>query len=319
FGGAPLAAQGKAHGYADFRLRDTLVVDGQRIVAGRKVKVKGAADLAAIPVGWEVKVDGKRAAQGYIEASKVEARKNGTEKGEAEIKAASDQAEQAWVAKGMMYQPAEDGSVLKIGDILESGPYVQRARRIMDRLRPEQVPASALRVRVVRTKEWNASAMANGAIWVYTGLMDAMDDDELAIVLGHELAHYTYEHSRRNVSKGGLGQILGVGAEIAGAVIGGTGGAIAQLGGQLGASALLSGYSREFEDQADRVGLRYVHEAGYDVRKGPGLWTKFKEKYGEEDKLSNFFAGDHSRPTERIGHIKDEIRWNYPDTPAASE
>jgi predicted Zn-dependent protease len=83
------------------------------------------------------------------------------------------------------------------------------------------------------------------------------------------------------------------------------------MGGQLGASALLTGYSREFEDQADRVGLRYVYEAGYDPKKGPALWMKFKEKYGEEDKVSNFFTGDHSRPTERIKNIEQQIRWHY--------
>jgi len=44
------------------------------------------------------------------------------------------------------------------------------------------------------------------------------------------------------------------------------------------------------------VGLRYVYEAGYDPTKGPGLWRKFKEKYGEEDKLSNFFTGDTRVP-----------------------
>jgi predicted Zn-dependent protease len=43
----------------------------------------------------------------------------------------------------------------------------------------------------------------------------------------------------------------------------------------------MSGYSREYEDQADRVGLRYVYQAGFDPTKGPGLWGKFKEKYGE--------------------------------------
>jgi len=171
------------------------------------------------------------------------------------------------------------------------------------------------KMRVVKTQDWNASAMANGAVWVYTGLMDAMDDDELSIVMGHELAHYSYEHIRRNQSRGGLGSILGAGAQVAGAVIGGTAGALTQIGGQLGASALLSDYSREYEDQADRVGLRYVYEGGYDVTKGPALWGKFKEKYGETDKLSNFFTGDHSRPTERIKAIEREIDRNYDPPP----
>jgi len=63
----------------------------------------------------------------------------------------------------------------------------------------------------------------------------------------------------------------------------------------------------EGEDQADRVGLRYVYEAGFDPTKGPGLWENFKQKYGEEDKLTNFFTGDHSRPTERIRSIQRQL------------
>jgi Zn-dependent protease with chaperone function len=158
--------------------------------------------------------------------------------------------------------------------------------------------------------------MANGAIWVYTGLMDAMSDEEMAIVLGHELTHYTHEHVRRQQSKGTLAQILGAGASIAMSQISNPSAQqLAALGGQLGLSALMSGYSREFEDQADRVGLRYVYEAGFDPTKGPGLWEKFKQKYGEEDKLTNFFTGDHSRPTERIRSIQRQIQLNNYTTP----
>jgi Zn-dependent protease with chaperone function len=49
-------------------------------------------------------------------------------------------------------------------------------------------PLVALRAHVVDAREWNAAALGNGAVWVYTGLLDEMTDDELAIVLGHELA-----------------------------------------------------------------------------------------------------------------------------------
>ena len=51
------------------------------------------------------------------------------------------------------------------------------------------------------------------------------------------------------------------------------------------------------------------------MSRGPGLWQKFKDKYGEEDKLSNFFAGDHSRPTERIRNIQRQPELNYPAGP----
>jgi Zn-dependent protease with chaperone function len=305
----------KYDGYVDFKKGEVIIVDGQPVIGGPKTKLKGAPSVAEIPVGWSVKVEGARDKAGFLLATKVEAKANGTEKGEAEVLAASNRAEEMWVSKKMMFEPGDSGKIYKIGDILESGPYVERARRLMDRVRPDHIPASALRVRVVKTDDWNASAMANGAVWVYTGLMDAMDDDELSIVMGHELAHYSYEHIRRNQGRGGLGQILGAGAEVAGALIGGTAGALAQMGGQLGASALLSGYSREYEDQADRVGLRYIYEAGFDVTKGPELWGKFKAKYGESDKLSNFFTGDHSRPTERIQAIRREIDRNYDPPP----
>jgi Zn-dependent protease with chaperone function len=298
----------KVNGYAEFRRGDTLMVDGQRIVSGGKAK------LGDIPLGYEVKVTGQRDASGVVVAKKVESKPNKMDETEQQIIAASDQAEKSWVDRKMMFEPADSGKFIKIGDILESGPYVERARRITDKLRPSYIPAAAIRVRAVKTDQWNASAMANGAVWVFTGLMDSMDDDEMAIVLGHELTHYTHEHIRRQQSKGGLAQILGVGASIALSQISDpTVQQLGALGGQLGLSALMSGYSREYEDQADRVGLRYVYEAGYDVTKGPGLWQKFKDKYGEEDKVSNFFTGDHSRPTERIKNIQRQLQWNYPN------
>lgn len=301
----------KVNGYAEFQHGDTLMVDGQRVVSTGR-----AARVADIPLGYEVKVTGRRDPSGVILAGKVESKPNKMDGTEQEIIAASDQAEKSWVDRKMMFEPADSGKFIKIGDILESGPYVDRARKITDRLRPSYVPASAIRVRCVKTDQWNASAMANGAVWVFTGLMDEMDDDEMAIVLGHELTHYTHEHIRRQQSKGGLAQLLGVGASIALSQISDpTVQQLGALGGQLGLSALMSGYSREYEDQSDRVGLRYVYEAGYDVTKGPGLWQKFKDKYGEEDKVSNFFTGDHSRPTERIRNIQRQLKYNYASGP----
>jgi Zn-dependent protease with chaperone function len=301
----------KISGYAEFKQGDTVMVDGQRVVAVQGTRVSGAKTLPEIPLGYEVKVKGHRDKSGALIAEQVQAKPNGTDGTEQEIIAASNQAEETWVKHKMMFEPADSGKIIKIGEILESGPYVDRARKIIDKLRPSYVPANALRVRAVKTDQWNASAMANGAIWVYTGLMDNMSDEEMAIVLGHELTHYTHEHVRRQQSKGTLAQILGVGASIALTQISNpTAQQMAAFGGQLGLSALMSGYSREFEDQADRVGLRYVYEAGFDPSKGPGLWEKFKQKYGEEDKLTNFFTGDHSRPTERIRNIQRQIQLN---------
>jgi predicted Zn-dependent protease len=76
-------------------------------------------------------------------------------------------------------------------------------------------------------------------------------------------------------------------------------------------------YSREYEDQADRVGLRYVYEAGYDYKKAPVLWRRFAEKYGDQDKVSNFFFGDHSTSAKRASSLEKEIARNY-SNPAES-
>lgn len=299
-------------GYAEFRRGDTLMVEGQRVVATTSTKVKGAKRLADIPLGNEVKATGQRNSWGVLVAQQVDTRANTNTSTEQQIIASSNEAEQTWVKEGMMFEPADSGKINKIGDILESGPYVTRARRIMDRIRPSYIPASALRVRAVKTDQWNASAMANGAIWVFTGLMDALDDDELAIVLGHELTHYTHEHMRRQMSKSTVGQIAGTAVAIGVSQIkGSTAQQVAAIGGQMGLSALMTSYSREYEDQADRVGLRYVYEAGFDPTKGPSLWQKFKDKYGETDKITNFFTGDHSRPTERIRNLQHQIQLNY--------
>ena len=69
------------------------------------------------------------------------------------------------------------------------------------------------------------------------------------------------------------------------------------------------------EDQADRVGLRYAYEAGYDITKGPRLWNRFAKKYGEGNKVANFFFSDHSQSAARATKLEKEIAFNYPDGP----
>jgi Zn-dependent protease with chaperone function len=316
----PIPGQGKTEklqGYAEWHTGGLLVVDGQRVRADQRTKFKGKTprSLDLIPLGYEVEVKGKRQSDGTVLAESVEAKPNGTALFEPDVLAASDQIEQIWVKEGMMFEPRPDGSKATIGRILESGPAVTRVRRIMNRLVPPYVKPDALRVRVVETKEWNASAMGNGAIWVYTGLMRDMDDDELAVVLGHELAHYTHEHSRRNAKRAMIAQIAGTAAAVAASQAGGTTGQVAALGSMLGLTAFMSSYSRDLEDQADRVGLRYAYAGRFDVAKAPGMWARFREKYGEQDKVTNFFVGSHSRPSDRIKNIERELALNYRNAP----
>ena len=154
--------------------------------------------------------------------------------------------------------------------------------------------------------------MQNGSIWVFKGLLDDVSDDELAAVLGHELAHYTHEHSRRGTRNGALVQLAGLAAQAAVERVDHSGSRTAlAIAGNLSLAAWQNRYSRELEDQADRVGLRYAHEAGYDVAAALRLWKRRRERDGERDSITNFFWGSHSRPTDRIKNIEREMRLNY--------
>lgn len=310
------SATTKVEGYAEFKKGRHLIVDGQRVgaTASTKFRGQGITSLDSVPLGYEVKVEGVREADGSVLATRLEAKPNGQALFETDVVNASDQAEAVWVENGMMFEPLQDGRALKIGDIQERGPEVDRVRRIMNRLMPPYVSSDRVRVRVIDTKEWNASAMGNGAVWVYSGLMNEMNDDELSVVLGHELAHYTHEHSRRNARRNMITQMIAAGAVATAATLDNQAArTTTMLGAMLGLTAFQSGYGRDLEDQADRVGLRYVYEGGYDVSQGPGLWGKFRDKYGEGDKVSNFFFGSHSRPSDRIRNINRELRLNYSD------
>ena len=133
-------------------------------------------------------------------------------------------------------------------------------------------------VYVVDNPEWNAMAMGNYSIYVFSGLLLDMDDDEVAIVLGHELAHATHEHSRRQFKKQMWIQLAALGLGLVTEQVEEREAPTrsSRLVGQFGALAWQNGYGRTHEDQADRVGLRYAYEAGYDITKGPRLWQPLR-------------------------------------------
>ena len=305
----------KVKGYLEYRKGDYLIVDAQRIHTTPKTKFKGrgqATDPAGVPLGWEVEVKGKRDADGTIEALSMVASRNGKEKFEAGVVASTDQTEQSWLKAQKVYEGDPNDKKSSMGRLLTEGPEVDRARRIVDRILPPYVPMGRARVYVVENPEWNAMAMANYSIYVFTGLMEDLDDDELAIVLGHEIAHATYEHSRRQAGKQMAGGIAGVAVNIGASFTGNElGQTAAMVGGSISIGAFGNFFSREYEDQADRVGLRYVYEAGYDVHKAPVLWRRFAAKYPEGSKTANFFFGDHSLSSQRAADLEREIRNNY--------
>jgi hypothetical protein len=306
------------NGYAEWRTDGYLVVDGQRVVPAEDARFEGkgrARRFSGIPLGYEVKVEGVRLADGTVLGRRIEAKPNGSAFYEGTIRASADAMEEEYKRRGRVADYDNYGHIVNdYGKLLQSGPEVERVRHIVDRLTPPYRKVEDFRIYVLDNEEWNAMAAPNGSVFVFSGLLEDMDDDEVAIVLAHELTHVTHEHSRREYKKSMLVSLLGWGATAAVDSIDNDAARIAsKVGIYASTLAWVNGYSRSAEDQADRVGLRYAFEAGYDVSKGPKLWDRFAAKYHGLPKALNFFLGGHSVAKDRAKKLQDQIRFNYAD------
>lgn len=171
---------------------------------------------------------------------------------------------------------------------------------------------------VIEDPSLNAFALPNGSIYVHTGLLARMDNEaQLAVVLGHEIGHVTQLHGQRNYKRmvsfmvpAQIGAIL-LGIQVQRRTDNPLLGFMTSLGLNLGLSAAVNGYGRTLEDQADRVGLRYAVETGYDYRESPKIWDTFNDVYGEEGKFENFFYSNHSTNEVRKENLKSEIALHY--------
>lgn len=298
-------------GYAEWHKDHALIVDGQRITVNGSTRFSGdaTADLSRFPLGAEVKVQGTRGPDGALLARSIEAKRNGVGLLERSVRDAADEAERQWLNAEAVEDPDDPEAG---GRILQRGRQVARVRRIVDRLVPPYLSPAEFRVYVIENDDWNAFAMANGSIWVFTGLEEAMSDDELAVVLGHELAHITHEHSRRDSKKSLWVNALAAAISFAAEHIENeTARTAVQAAAFVSALATDSAFGRQSEDQADRVGLRYAFEGGFDPSKAPGVWQRFEEKYGSGNRIVNFFLSDHSRTPVRRAHLEQQVAWNY--------
>jgi Zn-dependent protease with chaperone function len=146
-------------------------------------------------------------------------------------------------------------------------------------------------VNLIGSKQINAFCMPGGKIAVYTGILDTLKltDDEVAMVMGHEIAHALREHARERMAKS---QITQLGAGLLGELVaGGRYAGAFQAGGNL----LSLKFSRDDESEADVVGLDLAARAGFDPRAGVSLWQKMAVANSKAplEFLSTHPAGDH--------------------------
>jgi len=156
-----------------------------------------------------------------------------------------------------------------------------RVQEISQRLIPhtrvfrEDAPAWNWEINVQTSEDVNAYCMPGGKIMVYTGLIDTIlpTDDELAAVIGHEIAHALREHSRERLSRAYAEQLVLTGV----AVATGAEQTTMQLASQISAVTFTLPHSREQEAEADRIGLELMARAGYDPNAAITLWQKMSK------------------------------------------
>lgn len=154
-------------------------------------------------------------------------------------------------------------------------------------------------VNVFTSDEVNAWCAAGGKIGVYTGIIDTLKltDDELAVVLSHEIAHALREHSREQLSAEyakqtamSVASFLGVETQKL---------QLADIVSQVGLSLP---FSRSHETEADELGLELMYRAGYNIDAAPKLWEKMLALSGSSNGLTNLLS-THPSGEDRIENL----------------
>jgi predicted Zn-dependent protease len=185
-------------------------------------------------------------------------------------------------------------------------PQVRRLRAIAARMIPfvgrfhPRAGQWKWEVILIGSKQINAFCMPGGKIAFYTGILDTLKltDDEVAMVMGHEIAHALREHARERMAKSQLTQL---GANLLGELVGGGRYAGAfQLGGNL----MSLKFSRDDESEADVVGLDLAARAGFDPRAGITLWQKMT---AANNRAPLEFLSTHPAGNNRIAEIEKRL------------
>ncbi len=195
----------------------------------------------------------------------------------------------------------------------DTHPQVIRLRRIAKEIIPQSFDWNP------RAKEWqwevnligstqiNAFCMPGGKIAFYSAILTQLQltDDEVAMVMGHEIAHALREHARERMGKAtATNGLATVGSTVA-AVFFGVSPQITDLVAKQGANLLNLKFSRDDETEADLVGMEIAARAGFDPRAGVTLWQKMS--------ASNKGAPPQWLSTHPSGNTRiEEIQANLP-------
>jgi len=259
---------------------------GPLSLRSRRAFLLAAASSAAAPVLAQVEVGAPSATRNIVPAEDLE-------------QAGAQQYAQ------LLAQARQKGALAP-----DSNAQLRRLRAIAARIIPYTAqwnPRAAQwkwEVNLIGSKQINAFCMPGGKIAFYTGILDQLKltDDEVAMVMGHEVAHALREHAREQLAKRtGTGLALSIGAQLLG---------LGQMGdlAARGATQLLSlQFSRTDESEADLVGLELAARAGFDPQASVTLWQKMGSASASSQSGSLSFLSTHPSGPDRIRNLQANI------------
>ncbi|CAN5380399.1 hypothetical protein BH10PSE15_BH10PSE15_12560 [soil metagenome] len=169
------------------------------------------------------------------------------------------------------------------------------------------------RIYVVRNPEFNAAMAPNGMMFVNSGLLLRMRDEaELAVILGHEFAHFEQRHTLKAFQHTHSMTDIAAWASVFAANIGSYQLRRTAIDVRNGALGTIPGFDRDEERQADMLGARYMLAAGYDPQALPAIWNRVMDEadataFGRKQKSQRYgrvaFFADHPTNLERATYL----------------
>ena len=198
---------------------------------------------------------------------------------------------------GVLYQNAEIENYLN---------------QITEKLRANSISSDiSFQIKVIKDPNLNAFAYPNGVIYIHSGILARMDNEaQLVALLAHEMIHCTHRHTLRVLRsiQDRPAYFDAVRKTLAKMTV--TRG-LAQFFGIIGLMPAVSGYTRELETEADRVGLDLAVKANYDPREALKMFEHLRQEIEIEGFEDPYFFGSHPNVHQRIENVNNWLVANY--------
>jgi predicted Zn-dependent protease len=188
------------------------------------------------------------------------------------------------------------------GGVVDDPTMTAFVDEIAARLEPVvEPPDYPYDVRVLDNDKVNAVAFPGGRLYLYRGLIDTFnwDADQVAWVLAHEMTHVARQHAVRRIERQ-LGYEVAIGLIIGDEDVAALAGAVAGL--------VVLDYGRDNEFEADRMGMDYVHAAGYDPTAAVAVLEEFQRIQGRDPNDFEIMFMTHPGSTDRIDHARNHLK-----------